>query len=623
MGIPRAIIEAGPESARFHVHIEQGRGRGSLTTLLAVPREPGALSGALRDLHDPAGPADLDTRLGRLAAAAPDGTAFLVALDDLVWVFPSPEARCRRVRGGDVETLTEPQVLRLRDDDRLELVTPDGAVLGRARAEAVGIPTLPAAAPARIEDPPKPKRVVPVKRIAAVASAFAGAAALVVAFFALSPRNDTTREDASVAPSLEDRVVALLTGSSRRDAPETPDAAVPDAPGKDSPDAKDAAAPVPPDDSSPASSPDASSDSAPEGESPPAVPATDPDTREVAMLDPDAEALPAVDDAGPARHAAPWQFQAGGAITSSPLLTDGHILFGSRDGKLYCLDSATGDLRWALNAGSGVGSSPCEDGGLCFVGTYGGDVLAADGASGEIVWRAKTAGRIVASPCVIDGAVVIGSYDTFVYAFEAETGAKRWKSPTGGTVRASAEPVGSGAVVVGSSDGVVHCLGAGDGKTRWRHRAPGAVLAPAAADAAAHRVYVGTQDGTVLCLGTTDGAVIWTRNIGGDVNARPRITKEAVLVGTGRGRLVALDPATGKVRWEAQASRGFDTTPLVRNGIVVAPSADGIVHFLDARTGKAHESRRLPAEIFTSPAAGEGLLYVGTLRGTFHALDLP
>lgn len=603
MGIPRAVIEPGPESARFHIHVEQGRGRGALTSLLAVPRTPDALSAALRDLHDPNGPADLDTRLGRLAAGAPEGTAFLVALDDLVWVFPSATAACRRVRDRDVESLAEAQVVRLKAGDRLELTDGD-ELLGRLTAEPVTA-LAPAPAVSRAAAPEdRPRRRIPVRRIAAVAGAFAGAAALVAAFFALSPRESVDRADASVAPSLEDRVVALLTGGSRR--PEDGSAAdsTTDVPAGLSADPPAAQSP-PATEVEPASAPapDIAAGAAD------ATPAT---------IDPD---LPAVE--GPAIRPAPWEFRAGGAITSSPFLAAGHVLFGSRDGKLYCLDAASGDLRWSRAAGSGVGSSPWEEEGLCFVGTYDGDVLAVDAASGDIVWRARTGGRVVASPVLLNGAVVIGSYDAHIHAFETETGEKRWSAATGGAVRASAEPLGADAVVVGSMDGVLHCLEIADGRTRWRHRAGSSVLASAAVDAKASRVFAGTQDGTVRCLDAATGDALWKVNLGADVNAKPRLAAGLLLVGTGRGRLVALDPDDGTVRWEVQASRGFDTTPLVLDDLVVAPSADGTLHFLDVRTGEVRERRRLPSEVFTSPAAGDGLLYVGTLRGTFHALDLP
>jgi outer membrane protein assembly factor BamB len=45
-----------------------------------------------------------------------------------------------------------------------------------------------------------------------------------------------------------------------------------------------------------------------------------------------------------------WNFVAGGRIDSSPTLHKGRVVFGCGDGKVYCLDAATGALAWAFRA---------------------------------------------------------------------------------------------------------------------------------------------------------------------------------------------------------------------------------------------------------------------------------
>jgi len=52
-----------------------------------------------------------------------------------------------------------------------------------------------------------------------------------------------------------------------------------------------------------------------------------------------------VEDGG---HA--WAFTAGARIDSSPTYAHGHVLFGSRDGYVYCLRAADGALRWRFLA---------------------------------------------------------------------------------------------------------------------------------------------------------------------------------------------------------------------------------------------------------------------------------
>jgi outer membrane protein assembly factor BamB len=61
------------------------------------------------------------------------------------------------------------------------------------------------------------------------------------------------------------------------------------------------------------------------------------------VADKDAHALHAL-DAASGQHA--WKFIAGARIDSPPAIAHGRVLFGSRDGHLYCLNAAGGELMW-------------------------------------------------------------------------------------------------------------------------------------------------------------------------------------------------------------------------------------------------------------------------------------
>jgi len=53
-----------------------------------------------------------------------------------------------------------------------------------------------------------------------------------------------------------------------------------------------------------------------------------------------------------------WSFQTGNEITSSPVVVNGIVYFGSTDFKFYAVDANTGEKRWDFAAGSFVESSP-------------------------------------------------------------------------------------------------------------------------------------------------------------------------------------------------------------------------------------------------------------------------
>lgn len=580
------IVSPMPVVPGCRLHVEEGRGRGSLSIFLLIPEDPpDALAHALEILHDPRGPADLDQRLGRLAAVSPVGTSFVIALDRHVWTYPSRETELRLLRDGAIETLTEPQVVRLGDEDRIEVIaTRTGEAI--ALAGNAHVPE-PAPAPVRAPEPRVFERLRRHRAAPRAAALLGGSAALVV--FALfrvfaakpaDPPRDPAREDAYVEPDLNRSELRLDAESSRSKGDDrvgsllsTPDGATP-----------------------------------PEGAPPESL------AKHLANE--------TANDAstGPGTE---WTFRARAAITSSPLVVGGAVVFGSRDSTLYCLDAESGAAKWALPAGSGVGSSPRAARGIVVVGTYAGRVLAADLKTGKRKWEGRTGGKIVASACLLEDLAIVGSSDQRVHAFRLGSGEKAWTYEANAPFRASAEAIGADGVVVGSSEGMIHAIDAARGRALWTKSAGSGIVASAAYDEASNRIVVGTENGTVLCLGADDGHVVWKTKLDGTIHARPRITGETALVGTGKGTLFALDLETGKERWTLRGKRGFDATPAVVEKTVVAPAFDGTVHFVSLENGSPQGTRALGSQIWTSPALGREVVYVGTFGGTLYALALP
>src|ERR1700733_6944614 len=63
-----------------------------------------------------------------------------------------------------------------------------------------------------------------------------------------------------------------------------------------------------------------------------------------------------------------WKFQTKGKVISSPAVAAGMVYFGSSDGKMYALGSATGVLRWSVATNGPVTSSPLVAAGVVYFG---------------------------------------------------------------------------------------------------------------------------------------------------------------------------------------------------------------------------------------------------------------
>ena len=120
---------------------------------------------------------------------------------------------------------------------------------------------------------------------------------------------------------------------------------------------------------------------------------------------------------------------------SSPVVANGAVYFGSVDGNLYALDSATGDLRWKFKTGDVVHASPALADGVLFFGSWDSYFYAVDATTGKEKWRFHAGEDALihnqvgfqSSPAVTNGVVYTGCRDANLYALDAATGKEKWR----------------------------------------------------------------------------------------------------------------------------------------------------------------------------------------------------
>jgi outer membrane protein assembly factor BamB len=300
-----------------------------------------------------------------------------------------------------------------------------------------------------------------------------------------------------------------------------------------------------------------------------------------------------------------WRVQTGGAVRSSPTLSDGRIYVGSSDGNLYALDANTGAEAWRFNAGSPVTSTPAVAGGNVYLGTYDGRFLALRAGSGEVAWTVKTGADaplawgyesgdfFTSSPTIFDGRVLFGSGDGALYAVESGTGRQLWKLQTGGRVR-STPAVDGGLVFVGSFDGSLYAVDLLSGQLKWRYDTEG--------------------------RGLNSGDFGYDRK---SIQSSPAVVEGTVYFGARDGFLYAVNAADGQLRWRFdQQISWVNSSPAVADGRVYAGSSDGrFIQCVDARTGKEVWRLKTESLVWSSPALAGQTLYVGDWAGNLYALN--
>jgi outer membrane protein assembly factor BamB len=178
------------------------------------------------------------------------------------------------------------------------------------------------------------------------------------------------------------------------------------------------------------------------------------------------------------------------------------VLAVTREGRIACLDAATGADRWAVKPGGDVAVSAAVRGRTAVVVMAGG-VCACDIGSGEMLW-AFEAGSFGpgATAAVTREAAYIGVREGLV-ALDLETGMLWW---TVERLRLRGSGSFGDAVVVGDtviapcSDGHLYGLEASTGNERWRIGLPedGTWTSPHVA--AGHLVLANVQEPAIYCF---------------------------------------------------------------------------------------------------------------------------
>jgi outer membrane protein assembly factor BamB len=317
-----------------------------------------------------------------------------------------------------------------------------------------------------------------------------------------------------------------------------------------------------------------------------------------------------------------WKFKAYPGMTSSPVLAEGVLYFGSSV-RLIAVDAENGEERWRFETDGFVRSSPAVSDGVVYVGSEDGHIYAVDAATGAEKWRFKTGDKVYSSPAISDGVVFVGSRDRHLYAIDVATGRERWRFQTSD-------------ISPGYVQGDLHLT-----------RLLGVYSSPAVAGGA---VYFGAHDGNLYSLDATSGQERWRLELGDPVITSPAIADGVLYIpdntaGTG-GILLAVDVETGREMWRVPlpGSATYVYGVAVSGGLafvgtalaLFTSSAGAYVHSVDIgarrhlwRTRVAVQIGVAPtsgtpifnkASVFGVPSVAEDVVYIGNGQRNLHAL---
>ena len=308
------------------------------------------------------------------------------------------------------------------------------------------------------------------------------------------------------------------------------------------------------------------------------------------------------------------------------------LIVGSKDGALYRLDGASGEVVWRSvlqkeAAFAGIVSSPKISKARAFVGIFNesggaGGLVAVDVQDGSLQWRHQTSSIHMSSPAIQKGSVYVGLMGLFnastlawdppyglLSVFE-KNGTQRWMFPTTGPV-ASSPAMAGGAIYFTTRDGYLYAVGT-NGSLLYRRSIGPSTSSPA--------VGQGTVYAASGVLGT-GGSVIafdllgnrqWEFTPNGPVQSSPTLAADHLLFATNAevGTLYALNATSGEVAWTyvPEPRQYILPSPAVLDGVVLVGSDSGFVYALGPNEPPAASFSFLPS----NPAGGEEVTFDGS-----------
>lgn len=318
-----------------------------------------------------------------------------------------------------------------------------------------------------------------------------------------------------------------------------------------------------------------------------------------------------------------WRFETDGAIQSTPIVTDGVVIFSSMNGRVYAVDLQTGQEKWWFKANDEIEASPLYAEGRVFFASAIGTFFAVDAEDGLVLWTFDAKGRILGSANTYVDAesgkrrIVFGSYDSVLYCLDAADGSLVWTYEAQSYINGT-PAIADGKAIFGSCDGRLYVVPLADPEATQTIDIESYMAAsPAVADGV---VYAGNYDGLFIAASLERYEELWRfqqDNVA--FVASPAVFGDYVLIGARDKKMYCLNRGDGSVVWTFASTAKIDSSPVVCGNRVVFGADNGRLTILDMSDGREIFTYALGKPISGAIAIADNTLLVGCEDGAVYA----
>lgn len=324
-----------------------------------------------------------------------------------------------------------------------------------------------------------------------------------------------------------------------------------------------------------------------------------------------------------------------GSVRLAPYVAQERVFAVDNEGRLTCVDRASGDRIWRVELGQSITAGVSGDAEFVYAASADGSVYSLNQSDGSIKWQARVSSEVVAAPVAGAGSVVVRSIDGRVVALERATGERRWvynynvpPLSLHGNGRPLAVPDG---YLLGLDNGRLVALSARNGRVHWETalsdgngRSEVDRLNDLDADVriAGEYIYAVNYQGSIARIEPASGQLIWSVPMSS--TAGFAIDGERIYITDEFDTVWALQLEDGATIWKQESfgNRRL-TAPTVIGNRVVVGDFEGYLHLLSGEDGSVVARRKLGSgEIMLHPINRDDTLYVQDRGGKLAALQI-
>lgn len=347
----------------------------------------------------------------------------------------------------------------------------------------------------------------------------------------------------------------------------------------------------------------------------------------------------AVDIVLPEKPVLRWRFNAGEEIINSPVATGERIFFATNKGKVFALDYKGKEIwQKQLLRGEKDDGTPIKERidapVACFkstllVGTGSGKLYALDTATGDVNWVYDVESPLLGTANIHpvsaknkienDRVYVIDQSDGTLHSIDLASGKRLWTTDGVNRCDGSAA-VGDGFAIFGSCAAALHVYSASDGKLVKNIEIDGDSQVAGGVALTGDSVFSGSHSGKLIHASIKTGKIVWINDDSeSEVYTTPAVKDNWVVFGSNDDNIYALDRKTGKLKWKYE-SDDITTSPVISSDKVVV-GIGGTVYLLNLEDGKELWSYEV-SDLITSPAIINDMIVVGSEDGTVNAFGI-